>query len=226
MVRAHAQPIYGDLQAPLAGRVYGLAIHTADAEELRYVVLRHLTDRYAAEQRIDVTAAEQQAYVRRVREGLLDERRQQQARRDALTRQLVDVGLSRQQRERLAAELDGVNQALDALGPGTDAADDRQIREQIAAAFIRQWKINQALHRQYGGRIVYQQGGPEPLDAYREFLQQAQARGDFAIYDATLEAPFWRYYRTDSLHSFYPRGSREESQAFDAPFWQSEQKLR
>jgi hypothetical protein len=31
-----------------------------------------------------------------------------------------------------------------------------------SAAFILQWKINQALHRQQGGRITYQQGGPGP----------------------------------------------------------------
>ena len=90
----------------------------------------------------------------------------------------------------------------------------------LAAAVIRQWKIHRALYRQYGGRIVYQQGGPEPLDALRRFLEGHEARGDFHIEDPTLRAAFWRYYRDDTIHSFDPRGSREEALAFTAPPWQ------
>ena len=49
----------------------------------------------------------------------------------------------------------------------------------------------------------------------------AQARGDFRIADRTLEAAFWRYYRDDSIHSFYRSGSREEAQAFAVAPWAS-----
>jgi hypothetical protein len=87
------------------------------------------------------------------------------------------------------------------------------------AAFIRQWKINQALYRQYGGRIIYQQGGPEPLDAYRTFLQARERQGAFKILNPAFEAEFWKYFLTDSIHSFYPKGSQEEAQAFETPWW-------
>ncbi len=220
---AGAETIYGDLQAPLAGRVYGTAIHTSDAEELRYVVLQQLTDRYATDKGIVVTPTEQQAYVQSVQGGLRKERGQQRARRDELTRKLAASGLPEAERAKLKAELDTVNQTLAALGSDTDAGsmEDRDAREQIAAAFIRQWKINGALYRQYGGRVIFQQGGPEPLDAYRKFLQERQARGDFAIYDPRMEEPFWHYYLTDSKHSFYQRGSKEEAEAFKTPWWSS-----
>jgi len=88
--------------------------------------------------------------------------------------------------------------------------------------FIRQWKLNRALYHEYGGRIIYQQGGPEPLDAYRAFLEDREKEGAFRILDKYLESEFWRYYTTDSIHAFYPAGSQEEMQAFESPWWLSE----
>jgi hypothetical protein len=218
---AAAQNVEGDPKAPLAGRVYGTVIHTADAEVLRDDVLRQLTERYAAEKGLSVTAAEQRAYVKRMQAALRQDREQRIARRDALNRRLAAGGLSEAERRKLAAEVEELNQAIAALADGAGSAasaEDRQARQQIAAAFILQWKINRALYRQYGGRIAYQQGGPEPVDAYRLFLEERQARGDFAIYDPKLEAPFWSYYRDNSKHSFYPRGSRQEVEAFKTPW--------
>lgn len=46
------------------------AIHTQDAEELRYVVLKTLVDRYAESKGIAVTQAEKEAYVASVRAAL------------------------------------------------------------------------------------------------------------------------------------------------------------
>lgn len=217
---AGAQSGYGDPQAPLAGRVLGAEIRTRDADELRFVVLRQLTDRYAAGHGIEVTQAEKDEYIRHVQAFLQRDREQREARRDDLTRKLQAKGLPDAERKSLAAELDMENKAIAALAEDTGNPDEaRAARDQIAAAFIRQWKINRALYRQYGGRIVFQQGGPEPLDAYRKFIEEAQARGDYEIMNKDLETAFWRYYVTDSIHSFYKPGSREEAQAFEAPPW-------
>jgi len=178
------QSVYGDPQAPVAGQVLGTVVRTADAEELRYVILQRLTDRYAQAQGIVVTQVERDDYVAHMLAAL---------RNDPNTRE--------------------------ALGAGDDTDEDRAAREEIAGASILQWKISRALYQQYGGRIVFQQGGPEPLDAYRTFLEECQARGDFQIASPALEAEFWRYYRTDAIHSFYPSGSPEEARALVAPPW-------
>lgn len=95
------------------------------------------------------------------------------------------------------------------------SAEDKAARDEIAAAFIRQWKINRALYQQYGGRVIFQQGGPEPLDAWLKFLEAARARGDFVIVDKALEAGFWQYYRDDARHSFIPAPAK----AFSVPPW-------
>ena len=48
---------------PLAGRVLGQAVHTRDAEELRFYVMRGLTDHFAAAEGITVTKAEIDAFL-------------------------------------------------------------------------------------------------------------------------------------------------------------------
>jgi hypothetical protein len=169
---------------PVAGEVLGTPIHAQDVEELRYVVLQQLTDRYATEKGIEVTDAEKATYIERMREAL---------RKDP----------------NFSGELPG----------SEESAEDQAARSEIAAAFIRQWKVNRALYQQYGGRIIFQQGGPEPLDAYRKFLEERAARGDFRITNKDLEAGFWRYYRDDSIHEFFKPGSAEEAKAFADPPW-------
>lgn len=54
------------------------------------------------------------------------------------------------------------------------------------------------------------------------FLEDQQTRGAFAITEAGLETAFWRYYRDDPIHSFYPAGSAEEARAFVRPWWEAE----
>ena len=99
-----------------------------------------------------------------------------------------------------------------------EAAEIRGMRENMARAIITQWKINRELHREYGGRIIFQQAGPEPLDAYRIFLQEQEALGHFKILDPSFAQEFWHYFVTDELHDFYQPGSVEEARAFDKMF--------
>jgi hypothetical protein len=219
---AQAQAVTGDPGSPMTARVLGTAIHTQNAEEVRYVVLGRLTDRYAADMGITATQAEVEAYLRNMRATLAADRARYERQRDALRRKLAAPGLSEAERKSLSAELDSANRAVADLSPPAQAStEDEAARQQIAAAFIRQWKINQALYRQYGGRIIFQQGGPEPLDAYRRFLLEREARGDFAILSPAVATAFWRYYLTDSIHSFYRPGSAEEAKAFASPPWAS-----
>ncbi len=221
--RAAAAPVLGDPAQPLAGRVLGQAVRTRDAEELRFYVLHVLTDRFAAVEGITVTKAEIDAFVASTAAALARDRAEAAARRDALKRELATGKLSADRKAQVEREIAGAEQLIADLAPamGAAAAEERQARAEIAAAFIRQWKINGALQRKYGGRTIFQQAGPEPLDATRRFLEAAQAAGDFAIANPALEKPFWSYYRDDARHSFYKPGSREEQAAFTTPPWQA-----
>ena len=101
-----------------------------------------------------------------------------------------------------------------------EAAGLDAMRREMAGAIIRQWKINKALYDQYGGRIIYQQLGPEPLDAYRRFLEQRQAEGVFTIHDSALAKRFWHYFTDESIHDFMEPGSTDEASAFVTPPWE------
>ncbi|MCO5762086.1 MAG: hypothetical protein NHG36_11320 [Chromatiaceae bacterium] len=224
LVAAQAQEVHGPPDAPLVAEVLGTKIHTRDPDEMQAVIIGKLVDRYAAEQGIAVEPAEIDAYLDSLHRVAEQDRRRQEARREELARKLEAKTLSDAERQSLSSELDSLNEFLNNIGEvrngaKEDSAEDKAARRQVAAAFIRQWKINQALYRQYGGRIIYQQGGPEPLDAYRTFLQARERQGAFKILNPAFEAAFWKYFLTDSMHSFYPKGSREEAQAFETPWW-------
>ncbi len=108
--------------------------------------------------------------------------------------------------------------AEDSLTP-EERAEVTAMRRDMGRAMIRQWKINRALYIQYGGRIIYQQLGPEPLDAYRAFLEEQQAAGAFEFPDAGQAEAFWRYFRDDALHDFMAPGGAEAAAAFSRPPW-------
>jgi hypothetical protein len=94
--------------------------------------------------------------------------------------------------------------AEDALTP-EEAAQAAQMRRDMGRSII---------------RIIFQQLGPEPLDAYRRYLEERQAAGDFTIQQKAFADAFWRYFTSDSMHDFYQRGSKEEAQAFSIPPWE------
>lgn len=225
---ALASEVLGQADAPVAGRVLGAEIRTRDAEALRYYVLKELTGRYAQEQGITVSPEEIDAYVRHVQAGLDKDLRQREARRDELAGRLAAGTLNEAERGATSAELETLNELIAALNEMAASANQNPqetvaARQQVATAFILQWKINRALHRHYGGRIGFQQGGAEPLDAHYAFLRNREARGDFTLLDEDLAKGFWRYYLTDSLHSFFARGSPEAARAFDEPPWLAKQ---
>jgi hypothetical protein len=220
LVAAQAEEVHGPPDAPVVAEVLGTKIHTQDPGEMQAVIVDKLLDRYAVEQGIAVKPEEIDAYLDSLHRVADEDRRRQEARREELARKLEAKTLSDAEHQSLSSELATLNETLANLdGFERNAAEDQAARRQVATAFIRQWKINRALYRQYGGRIIYQQGGPEPLDAYRIFLQARERQGAFKILNPAFEAEFWKYFLTDSLHSFYPKGSQEEARAFQTPWW-------
>ncbi|WP_190288064.1 META domain-containing protein [Marichromatium sp. AB32] len=128
--------------------------------------------------------------------------------------------------DEIAALLERLRAGRAAAGLDADTRLSPDAREQLAVmqrdmarALIRHWKVNRALHQEYGGRIIYQQLGPEPLDAYRAFLDAQQTAGAFSIHDPALAEAFWRYFIDESIHDFMPPGSDDETQAFAVPPW-------
>jgi hypothetical protein len=215
---------YGRPEDPLVASVLGTEVRTRDPQEMQFVVIGKLLDRYAAAQGIAVTPEEIAAYRAAQERFMADDRQRHEARRTELVTKLKSATANDEQREALSRELDVLEQLAAAEKDEAAGANDPEIKayaEEVARSFILRWKVNRALYRQYGGRIIYQQAGPEPLDAYRRFLEEQVAQGNFRILKPDFEPEFWRYYVTDSIHDFYPPGSEEEAHAFDRMFPES-----
>lgn len=120
---------------------------------------------------------------------------------------------------RMKADLGDEYESPEDLSP-EDAAELRAMRETMAGAMIQRWKLNRALHQEYGGRVIHQQLGPEPLDAYRQYLEARQAAGDFEIVDEAARRYFWDYFTNESRHDFMDEA--QAAQAFDQPPWEGD----
>ncbi len=127
----------------------------------------------------------------------------------------------------LATYLDNMRRGMEAEGltAGDDLSPEEAIemdamRRSMGEGLIRQWKINRSLFETYGGRIAYQQMGPEPLDAYRKYLEARQAAGDFTIEDPAMAEQFWQYFGDTARHDFMEPGSKDAGQAFATPPWE------
>ena len=144
--------------------------------------------------------------------------------RDVIVEKLTDRYAREKHIDATPAEIDAFLAAVDAVedpeqAPAPRAADAQAADREIAAAFVRQWKLDRMLYQQYGGRIVDQEGSPGPIDAYRSFLEAEQKSGSFQITNEGFEKSFWHYYFLDSIRTFYPSGSEQEKQALEKPWW-------
>ena len=212
---------YGQSEAPLVATVLGTEVRTSDPQEMQFIVIGKLLDRYAAGEGIAVTSGEVAEYLAAQERFMAGDRQRREARRAELAAMLKAETVLGEQREALSRELEVLEQLAASEKDEATEADDPEIKaytEEVARSFILRWKVNRALYRQYGGRIIFQQAGPEPLDAYRRFLEEQAAQGNFRILKPDFVPEFWRYYVTDAIHDFYPPGSEAEADAFDRMF--------
>lgn len=222
--RLYAGESYGNPQDPVVAEVLGMQIRTKYPEEMQYVINLKLILDYAQKHKIEATQEDIDRYIAAMDQLTRDERKKNDARRAEIQQQLNAGVSSDVQTKRLQSELDALER-IHQYDLQEDKENDQNSeaalkeKQRVAKAFIEQWMINKALYQEYGGRIIFQQTGPEPLDAIHDYLKEQQQQGTFRIFEKRFEAPFWEYYVTDSKHFFYPQGSEEEKQAFDRPWW-------
>lgn len=65
-------------------------------------------------------------------------------------------------------------------------------------------KFQQYLYRHYGGgRVLWQQAGPEAFDAMHRWLNAREKAGDFQITDPALRAKFYEYWKNTKMHGAF-----------------------
>lgn len=220
---SQAQEGYGKGTDPVAAEALGIQIRTRNPGEMAYVIKQVLTVNYAKEHNLRATDAEVEQYLAGKQGADGRVRKEVNTRRGEIEKALQSETLQDTDRSQLEGELKFLQQMQQAAedadkqagNSGRAAADT-----QMARAIIGLWKVNRALYKQYGGRVIYQKGGAEPLDAYYKFFKAAQQAGKLKIMNKEFETAFWGYYTSDSKHRFYPDNGAEKEKAINTPWWE------
>ena len=225
------------LMAPFAWMLVALAAHgqTRDPDDVVAVVLGQeitvadamrseitgligdvLTRKFAEDNGLAPTDEELQAFVagslRAQREARLELQR-----RKAELETTLEGGLSPERRQSVQNRLDAIRGSIESLSQSQPEDVAIRAARQVAKVWVQRWKVFKALYEEYGGRAHYQQAGVEPFDAVREFLEEQEANGAFAIFDPDYEDEFWHYWRNEDMHTFVREG--KERELIDTPWW-------
>lgn len=222
---SQAQESYGKSDDPIAAEVMGIEVRTSNPGEMTYAIDQVLMVSYAKEHGLGATDGEIRQFMARKKEMDTRTRKEAEARRGEIQKQLQSGGLSEDDRKRLEGEQKFLSNMLQrAQVADTQGSDPKQTaaETQMAKAIIGQWKVNKALYKKYGGRVSYQQSGAAPLDAYYRFFKDAQKTGDLKILNKEFESVFWNFYTDDNKHRFYPENER--GKAINTPWWMMDPK--
>lgn len=205
--------------------VLGRKITTGEKDKLNGLIFGALLRKYAEDNKIEPTDEELDAFVQRTEEKEKQHQAKFERDREKLQKELKSSSLSDRERKDKESQLQTIESILkstrDMKGQMKGMEEQmRPMKRQMAQQFVKSWKTNKALYEKYGGRVIFQQAGVEPFDAYRDFLKEQEKNGAFQIIDKQYEAPFWRYFTNDAMHTFY---SKDDGAKFiNTPWWTME----
>lgn len=206
--------------------VLGKKITVKDKDRLNGLIFGTLLERFAQDNRIEPTDEELDTFTRKIDEQKRKQENQFKKHRKRLIAELQDTTLSERERKGKESTLQKIERLLKSRRKNKEQTRGmeeqlRPMRRRMALQFVRRWKINKALFEKYGGRVIFQQAGPEPVDAYRDFLRAQEKSGAFKILDRQSVAPFWRYFTNDAMHTFY--SGDDGAKFMNTPWWLMEQ---
>ena len=221
---ARAQPVAADTN--VIAIVLGKRIIASESKQLSGLIVGPLLEQFARENGIEPTPEELDALVRKTDAISTQQQARRKEERDALVKELKGSSLSASEREKKEARLKKIERVVKYQDDmeRQSMVNEEQVRatkREAARTVVRTWKINRALYRTYGGRVAFQQAGPEPLGAYRDFLREQERKGRFRIVDKTLGTSFWGYFTNDSIHTFYSK--QEGAKFINTPWWMMDQ---
>jgi hypothetical protein len=149
-----------------------------------------VVDRFVEAKRIDATAEEIKACQDRLRQSNEQSVEQMEERLEKVNAELASSTL----RDENAAKLEKERTFLENILPTLRHVAKQTPSEEIARQLVVASKIEQALYRTYGGRVIFQQAGPEALDARRRLFEEAEESGDLKFEDAGVHHMFYYYY--------------------------------
>jgi hypothetical protein len=182
--------------------------------KLYQLIWQPLSFKYIPKKEVEPTEAELQTFIAHYRPARAHMRQKQQ---DHVKELQKEADLLRGQapsadpdkEKQRAARLQEIQRYIEAheisLKTSLETAGGKNVEEQLFAVwYLGNWKRQQWFYRRYGGRVIAQQVGPQAVDAMRDFLKEAEAKGDFAIYDEDLKKKFWEPYTRERPGTVLP----------------------
>lgn len=184
--------------------IYDQTISVRETDEMSGMIFGALLERYAQENNLEPTADDVDEYLRNSHRRSRDMLEREM---EKLQESLDSEEMDERDKENIEASLEELGTALEAIRESgesfrdEDSPEAREYRE-YARQVLTVRNVNISLYERYGGRVAFQQAGPEPVDAYRMFLKEQQEQGSFQILDEAHEARFWEYFKEET-HIFY-----------------------
>lgn len=195
----------------------------ARREALRARIWLAVFDDYARQRQIEPTESEVISQIENQRRlsTLLHE--ENQRRRAEVAVELAAADLDAARRAALERELGALDLLLAHEAARKSELEDPERRTardraelRVAREWVRKWKFEQALYREFGGRIAFQQAGWEPVDAYRKTLERYEANGSFTLVDPAARQAVYGYFDHDFV---YLEGAPADFY-FERPWWE------
>jgi hypothetical protein len=202
--------------------VLGKKITLKEKDKLNGIVFGALLEQFAKENKIEPTDEELDSFIIKTEEKQRQMPIKFEKDRQKLIEELKTDKLSEKERTDKEKQLKTIENILRMTREMEEKKKDRaelpiERKRKGVERFVRSWKINKALFEKYGGRVIFQQAGVEPLDAYRDFLKEQEKLGNFQIIDKQYEADFWKYFTNDAMHTFYPKD--KGAKFINTPWW-------
>lgn len=195
-------------------------------EALRNLVWSSVFSDFAQKRNIEPTPAEIDSQIREQKKFMAGDKVRREKQREELIVELRSPGLSDGRRQQAQQYLDTLNSLRDHDArmekERSDPAREKMWQDserRVGAVWVKQWKVNQALFREFGGRIIFQQAGWEPIDAYRLLLDRYKAEKRFVVHDSSLQEAVYRYFQ----HKFVYADEKKAKFYFEQPYWERTQ---
>jgi len=154
-----------------------------------------ISDRFIQEKNIVATEEEIAEYRKMWRVRRQNQLDKTEKKLEKVKTRLASANLSSEARTKLEKE----HSMLEFLLPRLRDAAISDVPEELARQQIVSRKFERELHRTYGGKVIFQQAGPEALDARRLLYEEAEKNGDLKFDDAGVRHMFYYYSKMDHV---------------------------
>lgn len=148
-----------------------------------------ISDRFVQEHNIAATKKEISAFKKSVQEHHQKQLLEIEDQIKRMKAELAKPGLLEEER----AKVEKNRRVLESILPTQRHAAAIDFHDIMAKGFVATAKIERELHQAYGGRVIFQQGGLEAIDARRRLYEEAEKKGDLVFNDAGVRHLFYYY---------------------------------